>query len=112
MHVSAFERRSSLVFVLCVTLLWGAQAGAQVFVDDFNDNYIDPRVWAPVLYGSGAQLAEVNQELQFTMPSTSSGTEFGSRLVSQFLLRGDFDIQVDYSLLQWPYYNGVRTAIG
>jgi hypothetical protein len=46
------------------------------------------------------------------MPSNSSGTEFGSRLVSLFLLRGDFDIQVDFSLLQWPYYNGVRTAIG
>jgi len=112
MHVSASERRSSLVLALCAMLLWGAQAGAQVFVDDFNDNHIDPDTWAPVLYGSGAQIAEVNQELQFTMASDSSGTEFGARLVSLFLLRGDFDIQVDFSLLEWPHYNGVRTAIG
>jgi hypothetical protein len=93
-------------------LLCGAQAGAQVFVDDFNDNHINPDIWTVDLYGSGAQIAEVNQELLFTMPSTASGTEFGSRLVSRFLMRGDFDLQVDFSLLDWPDYNGVRTAIG
>jgi hypothetical protein len=112
MYVTASERRLSVVLALCAMLLCGAQAGAQVFVEDFNDDHIDPDHWAVDLYGSGAQIAEVNQELQFTMPSNSSGTEFGSRLVSHFLLRGDFDIHVDFSLLQWPYYNGVRTAIG
>lgn len=112
MYISASHRRSSIVLALCPMLLCGAQAGAQVFVDDFNDSHIDPDIWAVDLYGSGAQIAEVNQELQFTMPSNASGTEFGSRLVSRFLLRGDFDIQVNFGLLQWPYFNGVRTAIG
>lgn len=112
MYVSASNHRASIVLALCPLLLCGGQAAAQVFVEDFNDNHVDPDLWAVDLYGSGAQLAEVNQELQFAMPSNSSGTEFGSRLVSRFLLRGDFDIQVDFSLLQWPQYNGVRTAIG
>lgn len=112
MYFSASKRCSSIVLALCSMLLCGAQSRAQVFVEDFNDDHIDPDNWAVVLYGSGAQIAEVNQELQFTMPSNSSGTEFGSRLVSLFLLRGDFDIRVDFSLLRWPYYNGVRTAIG
>jgi hypothetical protein len=45
------------------------------------------------------------------MPAASNGVEFGARLVSLFRLRGDFDIQVDFSLPQWPLYNGVRMAI-
>jgi len=102
MEFAGSVRCPSLVLALGSTLLCGAQAGAQVLVDDFNDDHIDPDVWTVVLYGSGAQVAEVNQELEFSMPADSSGTEFGSRLVSRFLLRGDFDIQVDFSLLQWP----------
>jgi hypothetical protein len=112
MYVTAFQRRLSVVLALCSMLLCGAQAGTQVFVEDFNDDHVDPDHWAVDLYGSGAQMAEVNHELEFTMPSSSSGSEFGARLVSRFLLRGDFDIKVDFNLLRWPYYNGVRTAIG
>lgn len=112
MKVSASEGWWCRALALASMLLCSAQAGAQVFVEDFNDDRIDPDAWAVVLYGSGARIAEVNQELEFTMPSGSSGIEFGSRLVSRFLLRGDFDIRVDFSLLQWPSYNGVRTAMG
>lgn len=45
------------------------------------------------------------------MPAGASGTEFGARVTSVFLLQGDFDIQIDFSLLQWPLHNGVRLAI-
>jgi hypothetical protein len=33
-------------------LFLGTPAHAQVFVDDFNDNLIDPAVWSVSLYGS------------------------------------------------------------
>jgi hypothetical protein len=69
-------------------------------------------VWSVVVYGSGAQVAEQNQQLEFFLPSPAHGTEFGVRLISSFLLRGDFDIQVDFGLLEWPYHNGTRIAIG
>jgi hypothetical protein len=46
------------------------------------------------------------------MPAAAAGDEFGARLVSVFQLHGDFDIQVDFSLPQWPDYNGMRVAIG
>lgn len=93
-------------------LLVGAPASAQEFIDDFNDNHIDPDVWSLTNYGSGTQLSEQNQRLEFHFPSNASGTEFGARLISRFELRGDFDIQVDFQLLDWPDYNGVRLAIG
>jgi hypothetical protein len=95
-----------------VLLLLLNPASAQVFVDDFADNSIDPGVWSVDVYGSGASVAEQNQQLEFFMAASSSGAEFGTRLVSVFQLRGDFDIQVDFNLIQWPYYNGVRLAIG
>lgn len=87
-------------------------AHAQVFVDDFDDDHVDPHAWSIEVYGSGAQIAEQNQQLEFFMPAKASGDEFGVRLVSVFALRGDFDIQVDFGLLDWPMHNGVRTAVG
>jgi hypothetical protein len=105
-------RHVALGLLVCLPVLFITPARAQVFVDDFNDNMIDPGTWTVVLYGNGAQLAEQNQELDFFMPASSSGAEFGARLVSVFQLRGDFDIRVDFRLLQWPDYNGMRTAIG
>lgn len=103
--------RRSVLFCLVMTSLLLTPAGAEVFVDDFDDNSIAAENWAVVVYGSGAQIAEQNQRLEFFMPGSASGTEFGTRLVSQFEMRGDFDIRVDYQLLQWPWYNGVRIAI-
>jgi len=83
-----------------------------VFVDDFDDDHIDPYVWSVEIYGSGAQIAEQNQQLEFFMPSFASGEEFGTRLLSDFQLRGDFDIRVDFRLLEWQSFNGMRIAIG
>jgi len=45
MCVYASKRCASIVLALCSMLLCGVQAGAQVFVDNFNDNYIDPDIW-------------------------------------------------------------------
>ena len=111
MLTSAQINRTPMAFVLCLPLLVATSVSAQVFVDDFNDNRIDPNVWSVELHGLGAEVAEQNQELEFTMLAGASGGEFGARLTSVFLLRGDFDIQIDFSLLEWPYHNGVRMAI-
>lgn len=111
MLASAQILRTATILVLCLPLLVITSASAQVFVDDFDDNSIDPSVWSVELYGLGAEVAEQNQMLEFTMTAGASGGEFGARLTSIFLLRGDFDIQIDFGLLEWPYYNGVRMAI-
>lgn len=100
-----------LVLCLAAAFLIVTPAGAQVFVDDFDDNVIAAENWDVVVYGSGAQIAEQNQQLEFIMPASASGYEFGTRLVSQFELRGDFDIRVDFLLPQWPQFNGVRIAV-
>jgi len=101
-----------LCLALCSAVLLGSQADAEVFREDFNDNSIDPVLWTIDTWGSGPQLYEANQQLEIDFPGTSSGTDFGCKLASVFLLRGDFDIQVDFRLITWPFGNGVRMGFG
>ena len=84
MSTSLSFSRAALALALLPLLPYMMPARAQVFVDDFNDNYIDPDVWSVAPYGSGAQVAEQNQELEFFMPSSASGTEFGARSKSRY----------------------------
>jgi hypothetical protein len=102
----------TICLTACSIVLLGAQASAGVFREDFNDDYIDPLLWTVQMYGSGPQLAETNQELEIFFPENSSGGDFGFILISTWLLRGDFDVQVDFRLLTWPYQNGIRMAMG
>jgi hypothetical protein len=111
MRLASLAPGAALGWALCLVLFPGTQAHAQVFLEDFNDNSIDLDLWTVDLFGSGPLLAEVNQQLQIEFPGSSSGVAFGGGLVSNFLLRGDFDVQVDYRLLTWPFSNGVRLAL-
>jgi len=111
MSVISLAVRTGARLALGVMLVLVAPSGAQVLLEDFDDNSIDDAWWSVDLYGSGPQLAEVNQQLEIALPGTSSGADFGARLVSEFVLRGDFDLQVDFRLLDWPFSNGVRLAL-
>lgn len=104
--------RIGLCLALSSVFFHSVQTRADFFFDDFNDNFIDPAVWTAYVYGSGPQIDETNQQLEMWMPSSSSGGDFGVKLASNFLLHGDFDVQVDFRLLTWPYGNGVRMALG
>jgi len=111
MFTSTMLRSATLVLVAVALSIPIAQTRAQEFIDSFGGGAIDPQVWSVELYGSGAQVAVQDQQLEFFFPASASGIEFGVRLVSVFQLHGDFDIRVDFRLLQWPDFNGVRTAI-
>lgn len=109
--------RRSFAAVLCLfaaSLLTGTGTAsrAEVFREDFNDNQIDPALWTAVVYGYGPSIAEANHQLEATIPGSSTGQDFGVKLSTEFFLRGNFDVQVDFRLLQWPYANGVRLAFG
>jgi len=97
---------------LCLAALLGPQVRAVVLVEDFDDNQINPALWTAYVYGSGPQIAETDHQLEVAMPGNSSGVDFGVKLASRFLLRGDFDVQVDFRLFTWPYANGVRMGLG
>jgi hypothetical protein len=77
--------------------------------DDFNAGTINPSLWNPEVRGAGPSVTETNQQLEIFLPSTSLDPSAG--VVSVFKIRGDFDVQVDFNLIDWPPANGVRSAI-
>jgi hypothetical protein len=71
---------------------------ASVVDDNFNDNFLDPTVWK-LQDGIQGTVEETNQRLEMT-PTGPTGTGVG--ISSRWFVSGDFDIQVDYTLLSWP----------
>jgi dipeptidyl aminopeptidase/acylaminoacyl peptidase len=82
------------------------------YLDTFNDDRIDPFWGDPFVTGSGPSLSETNGRLEVSMPSgTLNDPVLGFANVgvgAECHLLGDFDIQVDYQLLQWPPQSGVN----
>jgi dipeptidyl aminopeptidase/acylaminoacyl peptidase len=82
------------------------------YLDTFSDDRIDPFWGGPFLTGSGPSMTEANGRLEVSVPAgtlndpAAGFTDIG--LNSQCRLLGDFDIQTDYQLLQWPSPSGVN----
>ena len=88
----------------------GASPGSPTPYDDFDDNACDDTLWN-VIESGGPYVTETNQRLEITLPADSSGDKFSAGYSGTHVLRGDFDIQVDYQLLTWPENNGVRMGL-
>ncbi len=88
-----------------------------VFLDDFNDNKINASYWIDDIDIPITYLEEVNGQVELTLPDLilSQDQKFPKQwsrgYTSSCQLRGDFDIQTDYALSQWPSSNGVRIGI-
>ena len=103
----------ALLFISTLTLTFNTtpvRAGIRVF-DDFNDNSINSDLWSEGQVG-GPAVNEINQRLEIFFPWNSAGEYFGAGYSSKCLLRGDFDIQVDFSLLDWPSVEQLGTGNG
>lgn len=83
--------------------------------DDFNSGAIDSTNWIPRIVGTGPTSSQTNRRLEVTLPAGSSSSAsapyFGAVYDSTCKLDGDFDIQVDFQLLDWPPAGGVRVGI-
>ena len=78
--------------------------------DDFNDDAYDETLWN-IIESGGPYVNETGQQLEITLPADSAGDNFYAGYSSTHVLRGDFDVQVDYHLLSWPENNGVRIGL-
>jgi Tol biopolymer transport system component len=82
------------------------------YLDAFSGDRIDPFWGIPFVTGTGPTIAETDGRLEVSVPSdTLNDPQFG--FVSLGVgavchLLGDFDIQVDYRLLEWPPRSGVN----
>lgn len=106
----SFVRRWIAVLSWSALTIVPTSAFGQVFVDHFDSGVINTNVWSPyATSGPGFRVAAASQRLEV---STGSGYG-GAGLVTNASLSGDFDVQIDYSLLQWPSRNdhGVRLVL-
>jgi len=73
------------------------------------------RLWTPRVEGSGPSLALVNGRLELAFPADASNDPatgaFAAGYDSRCRLRGDFDVTLEYLLLDWPISNGIRNGI-
>jgi hypothetical protein len=74
-----------------------------VMSDNFNDNSLNAGLWETETPSPGCtvNVAETNQRLEVTAFPTGVGS-CGGGVVTRQALAGDFDVQVDVALLNWP----------
>jgi hypothetical protein len=75
------------------------------FADDFNDNSLDLAKWLPTS-GIGITIAEAGGMLSLS----SEGGAFAT-VTTQHAFVGDFDVRVDFSLIQFPEVTSCHTTL-
>jgi hypothetical protein len=90
-------------------------AQSQEISDQLAGAQIDRSLWSPFVLGTGPSVAQNHGDLEVTIPAIAQNDAtrelFGAGLNSVCTLGGDFDLRVDYALLDWPARNGVRVAL-
>jgi hypothetical protein len=108
-----------VLLAIFIQPVFPSQAGT--FYDKFDDNFLNP-IWEYEIYGPGPTVAEVNNRLEITIPeviilTTSTDIFLGVWLVPKFFIngdfgmKGDFDEQVDFNLLNWPAGTGLTITL-
>ena len=94
-----------------VTVTVANPLSSSVLDDNFNDNSINASLWNTVIVPAGAgTISETNQRLE--MIRLIPGAAYQG-LQGRCKVRGDFDVQVDFTLLNWPLpenFNALRLA--
>jgi hypothetical protein len=83
----------TMAFFLILALAHTSYAG--IITDNFNDNTLDPTLWATLSTHGVGSVSETNQRLQVTLTGDREAGGVGLRR----LALGNFDFQADYTLL-------------
>jgi hypothetical protein len=100
-----------ILAALCAAAVSVSPALAASPLDSTFPSQPSPFLWTPWVTGNGPTWAFVNGRLELSLPPASNGSTFGAGITSECSLRGDFDISLEFLLLDWPLRNGVRTGI-
>ena len=91
------------------------QPPGSLLFDNFDDDSLDPGSWYAWTLGNGPRVSETGHQIRIDLPAASSENPgdgiFAAGVGGTCPLRGDFDLQVDYSLPVWPPANGVRVGL-
>jgi len=110
------SRGSLGMIFLAAFLLWFSPAHGGTISESFNNNTYDQNFWGTGTQGQGPSTAVTSNRLEITIPANASAGgnpyPFGGQIGSRFELVGDFDVQVDFNLFNWPSPVGVQVGIG
>jgi hypothetical protein len=88
--------------------------GGGTLIETFTDNTYDQNLWYIGAQGTGPSTAVTNDRLEISIPGNSSSggdpSPFGG-FINSPPLGGDFDVQVDFTLVTWTVPAGVQISI-
>ena len=86
-----------------------------VFADDFASG-IDTKHWTPMGPSTGYSVLAVNGAVELTLEASATvgtGGYMAANLGSlRCVARGDYEVSIDYTLLDWPSANGTQFVLG
>jgi len=89
--------------------------GGGTLVETFTNNTYDQNLWFIGTQGQGPSTAVANNRLEISIPANASSGgnpwPFGGFINSKNFLAGDFDVQVDFSLVTWTVPAGIQMGI-
>jgi hypothetical protein len=112
-----YKKGKTFMLLLAAWIFLATPGQGGTIFDNFDDNIINPSLWFegvypyPPLAGPYPSISETSKHLEMTFPSSSSESFFDAYLGFSKILRGDFDVQVDFNLLDWTAGNGIRAGI-
>lgn len=91
------------IFVATLRTLYVLAPRPSAMDDDFNDNSLDRNRWSKLVPPPGftSDVSETNQRLEISVGPGAGG----AGIVSRCSVSGNFDVRVDYTLLDWPANN-------
>jgi hypothetical protein len=111
-------RRALLILlslVLAMIVWFTPSYAGGVITETFTNNTYSQDFWFIYTQGIGPSSAVTNNRLEITLPADSSTggnpSPFGGSIGTKFGLRGDYDVQVDFNLFNWPFPTGVQVGI-
>lgn len=97
------------IMLLAIFLLWLSPAyGGGAIIEDFFNNQYDTKLWR---LGQDLGTGTTGQVINNRLEATVGGNGYVTFEGRGFTLIGDFDMRVDFTLINWPTNNGTQLTI-
>ncbi|OGF52733.1 MAG: hypothetical protein A2Z21_08115 [Candidatus Fraserbacteria bacterium RBG_16_55_9] len=100
------------ILIVLVGLSLSAQSTTQSFSDSFHNTTLDRTHWVIGKINAQGDATPTQDGLQLTLTPRNLSTYFALDVWLNCRIRGDFDAQVSYRLVDWPNQSGIRLGLG
>jgi len=106
---SGYGKMGLGILLLAVAILTVSPSQGATITENFAANQFNPKLWRLSQdMGQGATPQVINESLEVNVAGNGYAVFSGDG----FTLIGDFDMKVDFTLIEWPASNGTQLTIG